>query len=473
MAHKREILDSILVAGGPTKLGEAAKRLGLKGREIKAQVDRCIKQELVFRNNEKDLIITEKGRQALEDLRSEEAIAAAVAKPIPKPPATPEVAAEVTAEVKPEEAPPPSHGASAIGPPITPKLLPSEAEAGLTEYDFFFNICRTVGLDDQNSGLVTRHIWQGGKNEDLDWLWKGLMQMQVRPDLAARIWHSWRSHLSMGIPETLKDLLGTDKPASASGDGDKSGADRVPAGKGLMSHIIRDNSPVYVGEGYGDMNYTDAIHLCEVRAAGLARASSTGAAVQTPGSMADEMVKVFNAFKDTMGDQIKGKSFIINQDEEGAHFEEIPMDKPVLVKEPRPAQAEPGKSWVVNAQGEVTEVPAGKPIVIQQSIPATVTPPVGRHWLYDKATGKVEEVTADQPIIIAAQPAQQPQSPMISFQDPQGNPFTLDLSTYFKLEDHKNKVRREDEAHDVKIEIAKGAKDLVEKATRAFARMED
>ncbi len=240
-----------------------------------------------------------------------------------------------------------------------------------------------------------------------------------------------------------------------------------------MSHIIRDNSPVYVGEGTGDMDYKDAIRLCEVRASAAARGAAPAGQPQTPGSMADEMVKIFTAFKEVMGGDLKGKSYLIEQTEEGAKVSEIEGNAPVVVPEARPSQPEPAKSWLINQQGEVQPLEPGKPMVIMQTAPPAPPVVLPKSYIYDRASGEMKEIEPGQPIILGGAGPQPSNSPVIQFQDPEGKPFTLDLGIYFKLEDHKAKIRREDESHNVKMEIASGVKDIVLKAGRAFARMED
>ncbi|KKK55626.1 hypothetical protein LCGC14_3072660, partial [marine sediment metagenome] len=299
MADQLQLLEAVLQAGGPVRLGEIAKRVGSEAANIRTQIKRLIKHAYLSATGDTDLdySITDGGRGKIEELRRD--------KYSVMPPATP------SPDVPPVgETPKPAEEAPASGAAVA-EPLPSEDEARTTEYPQFTNICEIVGLDSKTSALVTRHVWLGGKWDDLDWVWKGLMQMQVRPDLAQRIWHSWRTQLQQSIPPALQELLGSGKTVDAKeATATKDGLPARPA-KGSMSHIIRDNSPVYVGEGLGDMDYTDATHLCEIRASAAARGAPAADPPQSPGSMADDVVKIYNAFKETMGDRMQGKSYII------------------------------------------------------------------------------------------------------------------------------------------------------------------
>lgn len=277
----------------------------------------------------------------------------------------------------------------------------------------------------------------------------------------------------MGIPDSLKEQLGTGKVPTTTATGEKAEAASSATGKGIMSHIIRENSPVYVGEGSGDVNYADAVRLCELRTASQARAGAGAATPQTPSSQASEIVTIFKAVKDILGPSSEGKSYLIEQTEEGARVKEIVGKEPVIVPEARPPQPEPGKSWLMSDKGDLTELTPGKPVVIQQAPPPPASEqPAVKTWVFDRAAGTLQEAKPGEPLIIQPPPQNQG-SATLPFLTPEGKPFTLDISKYFELEDHKNKTRREDEAHEVKMEIAKGVKDFVLKGVTALSHMED
>ena len=469
MADQLQLLEAVLQAGGPVRLGEIAKRVNSEAANIRTQIKRFVKHHQLAATGEKDLdySLTDAGRQKLEELRREkgrigptEPLVGTAPKPTETPPT-----------------PPPTTETPAAGGPAVAEPLPSEEVAGTTEYPQFISICEIVGLDPKVAQLVARHTWLGGKWNDLDWVWKALMQMQVRPDLAQRIWHSWRSQLQQAIPTDLQELLGSGKPVTAKAATSAAGEGEAAASAGLplkvMSHIIRDNTPVYVGEGLGDMDYKDATRLCEVRAAAAARSAPAASTAQTPGSMAEDLVKVVNAVRGIGGEAAPGTSYLIEQTPEGAKVSEIEPGAPVVVERAQPPQPAEGKSWLINQQGEVVALEAGKPTVIMQAPPTAPAVEKSKSYVWDRSTGEVKEVAPGEPIILGGLGTQQSQTPVIQFNDPSGKPFTLDLSTYFKLEEHKAKIARDEESHEVKMEIAKGVKDIITKAGRAFARMED
>ena len=469
MADQLQLLEAVLQAGGPTRLGEIAKKVNSEPANIRTQIKRLVKNHYLSATGEKDLdyALTDPGREKIEELRREKGGQSQTAPAVgieTKPPETPATPTPTT------ETPAPP--AAAVAEP-----LPSEDKAGATEYPQFTSICEIVGLDPKVAALVTRHVWLGGKWDDLDWVWKALLQMQVRPDLGQRIWHAWRSQLQQSVPPNLQELLGSGKSVTAKTAGAGGAeAEEVVTGrpaKGFMSHIIRDNTPVYVGEGLGDMDYKDATRLCEVRAAAAARSAPAASTAQTPGSMAEDLVKVVNAVRGLGGEGEVGKSYLIEQTQEGAQVSEITPGAPVVVEKLAPPQPEAGKSWLINQAGEVQALEPGKPMVIMQAAPPAAAVEKSKSYVWDRSTGEVKEVAAGEPIILGGLGPQPSTSPTIQFQDPSGNPFTLDLSTYFKLEEHKAKVKREEESHEVKMEIASGVKDIVLKAGRAFARMED
>jgi len=91
--------------------------------------------------------------------------------------------------------------------------------------------------------------------------------------------------------------------------------------------------------------------------------------------------------------------------------------------------------------------------------------------LYDKRTGEVTEVAPGQPVIIMRENAAVSQATPIQVKDKDGNPMVLDLSTYIRLEEHKEKQRRDEDSHQVKMDIAKTFKEALNRAGKALANM--
>lgn len=335
-----------------------------------------------------------------------------------------------------------------------------EETLGTTEYQRFIHLGKITGVSPPELIKQTAdHIWNGGDFRDLDWVAKAFIEMGIRKDLRERWFHSWRSSLHQGVSPTALALLETD-------DESKGKPKSKTEGRGGRSYILdADDKPVFVGEGLGDMWYEDAKELALVRAG---RGKVTAGA-QTPGSMADEMVKMFTAFKEFMGEKSQGKSYMVRPGEEGIQVEEVDPGRPMILNYPQ-GDNKQRQSFFVGPDGEVQEVQPGQPIIIKQ--PAPAVPAGGVQYLVDKQTGQVTQVQPGQPIVIQASPPQ-PQYPYtpIEMKDKDGNPMVLDLSTFIRLEEHKDKQRRDQETHETKQEIAKSFKDLIGKATSALGHI--
>jgi hypothetical protein len=244
-------------------------------------------------------------------------------------------------------------------------------------------------------------------------------------------------------------------------------------GRKGFSYIIENGLPVFVGNDMGDLKYDDAIRLCEVRAvrgrppAGAPPASGSP---ETMGSLAEDMVKVLRAAQEMGGGQ-RGKSYMVRENEEGAvEVNEIAGDEPVVVPSRTPAR--PPTSYLLRENGEVEELEPGRPLVIRQEA-ARPSPEREKTFFLDEH-GQVSELKPGQPVVIYRDRVPRGESdsrPVIQMKSPDGSPFTLDLATYFQLEDHKAKNEREKDSHEVKMEVAKGVKDVVEKFGRAAARL--
>ena len=425
MANKAEILAAISTSGSPVSPGEVAKLLHLESSaQLGPQIERLEKQGLIVRDENRNASLTDEGRAEIDRLQN-----------------------------------------------LVPGSLPTEEEAGATEYQQFYNIGLTLGVDRNLSGLTARHVWNGGKYDDLEWVWKGMKEMQIRPDLATRWFNSWRSQLGQGMPpQVAAQIAGrssSEEPEDKGEKGEK--GDR----KGF-SYIIDNGWPVFVGEGLGDMIYGDAVRLCEVRAVrGRPPAAAEGAAAppQTPGSLAEDMVKFLRAAQEMGGGQ-KGKSYVVSENEEGGvEVKEIEGNEPVVV----PAKAAPvgaPVNYLLRENGEVDVLEPGRPVVIRQEAPNP--PPEREKTFFLDEKGEVSELKPGQPVVIYRdRQVAGDNRPVIQMKSPDGSPFTLDLATFFHLEDHKAEMARKQESHEVKISVAKGVKDIVEKFGKAAARLEE
>ncbi len=426
MASKEEILGILAGESGPMNRTVLGKRLGLPTSNFQSQLDRMEKQGLVEKNEQSEYTISEAGRQfALE-----------------APP--------------PEKEPPPGEA--------------TEESLKTTEYQQFIEMGKTTGVVPQ--ALIeqtTSHIWRGGDYLDLDWVWKGLTEMGIRPDLARRWFHSWRSFLHQPIPSSVAEEVGVRSKT----EGGK-GAIKVEApGKGKRDYMLDASGlPLYVGEGVGDLDHDEAVKLSALRQVALARGGTQLAQGQsaTPGTMADEVVKIFNAFKETVGSQTKGKSYIVKPGEEGYMVEEVEEGKPTLVTAPE-AKANPSPSFLVDSEGKVEEISPGKPVVVIKQAPPTST--IGKTFIVKQTPeGMVtEEYEPGKPIIInpPAPASGSGMSPMLPFPvmgsdgqpvyDKDGKPVYANIEPMMKWMGFQDERRRAEERHASLIGITQTAKE--------------
>jgi len=286
--------------------------------------------------------------------------------------------------------------------------------------------------------------------------------MGIRQDLRNRWWHSWRTYLHQPMPSQLPSAI-VEKV-----DEGKEGKSRRE-GRGGRSYILdADDKPTFVGENLGDLYYEDALELAKIRAG---RGRVAAGTPQTPGSMADEMVKLFGAFQQFMGDKAQGKSYMVRQGEGGMEVEEVEPGRPMILNYPQGDNNKQKPTFFVNPEGEVEEVQPGRPIVIKQ--PALTPAAGGVQYLIDKTTGQVTQVQPGQPIVIQTQQPQQTPYTPIQMKDKDGNPMVLDLSTFIRLEEHKDKQRRDEDSHQVKMDIAKGFKEMLGKASTALGHVSE
>lgn len=330
-----------------------------------------------------------------------------------------------------------------------------EERLGTTEYQIFIQKGKMTGVaPPELIKLTAEHIWAGGNYSDLEWVAKAFQEMGVRKDLAARWWNSWRSYLRQPIPASVPSFI-TEAQAQP-------GA-KTEAKKGRTHILDETDKPIFVGEGLGDMSESDAVDLAKIR---TARSKATAGAPQTPGSMADEVVKLFTAFREVMGEKTQGKSYMVRPGEEGIQVEEVDPGRPMILNYPQ-GDIKQKPTYFVNQDGEVQEVQPGHPIVIKQAPPPQQNQPV--QYLIDKQTGQYQQVQPGQPIIIQTAP-QNPFTP-IQF-DKDGKPIAPpNLETWIKIEDWKQDQQKKQERHGAQISLITGLKDLVTKATSAFSRM--
>jgi len=425
MASREQIFGILAGASGPMGRIELEEKVGESYRRFQTQLDRWEKQELIEDVGDHHYALTDKGREA--------------------------------ALAGPDQA-----GAAAEEGGAGKPAAISEETLGTTEYQQFLKFGRQTGVTPE--ALIqqtTGHIWAGGDYRDLKWVALGLQEMAIRQDLRNRWFHSWRSYLKQPIPMDLPaEYLTTDaKKAEEKNEAAKKD------GTGKRDYIINeDNLPVYVGEGLGDLDQKDALDLARIRGGPRGKDGRP----TTTGSMAEEMAKMFAAFKEIMGEKTQGKSYLLRQGDEGVQVEEVDPNRPMIITQSQ-GGGKQQPSFFVDGEGNTHEVQPGQPIIIKQPA-AAVNPQQGQQYLIDKTSGQVTQIQPGQPIVIQAAPAQSQMSP-IQVMDKDGKPMVLDLATFIKLEEHREKQKMDEESHQMKMEIAKGFKDLLKNAQSAVSHM--
>jgi len=421
MATQAQLLTVLKEATGPMRQAEIGAKLGIKISSFSGQLRTLEKQKFVSCNEDGAFTITDAGSEELQKLL---AIYAGVGN------------------------------------------LPSEEELQATEQGQFIKLAKNIGITPESFIMVlAEHVWNGGDFRDLTWVAKALVEMNVRQELRERLHNAWRSYLHQPISQDAATILA----AASKGEAGTSTGTETKEGRDFR--LDKDDKPEYVGAGLGDLFYKDAVELAKVRAASKGRVEAKGEGL---GTMADEVVKIVNAVKTVTGNGGISKPYILIPTEDGVSVQELDPSKPLVIPQ-LGREKQTGSTWVVDGD-EVKEVKPGQPVIITKESAGVATSGgnqvLAKQYLIDQATGKVTEVTPGTPIIIQMTPQTglSKETP-IQLRDKDGNPIVLDISTFFKLEEHKQKMQHDDEVHDAKVEIAKGFKDLLNKAGKALTHM--
>ncbi len=355
----------------------------------------------------------------------------------------------------------------------------TQSQLGVTEMDLFINFGKMVGVVPETLVTAVATVLFNGEYNNLDFLWEKLDEMQIRKDLALRWFNMWKSHLNKAAPEGIKKVVSDLKNDSSSVIKDL-GSKPGDINRQHLTHILDDRDiPQYLGPGLGDMTEKDAIDLSKARAMGNRRTGASGSGEpKTIGSQADDLVKVIAAVQELQGLQGSNipKSWIAKTNAEGQMtVEELDPSKPNVVQSSNAPPASAQKIMVVipkeDGSFQMTPFDPTQPL----NFPSMRSPsrPSGKTIIIDRNTGEREEVEDGKPVIIFKNPqgSTSPTTPVLQFKDSSGIPITLDIDTYFRLEDHKAKKEREQESHEMKMDIMKTVKDLAAKGAKAAGRI--
>lgn len=224
---------------------------------------------------------------------------------------------------------------------------------------------------------------------------------------------------------------------------------------GKRDYILAENdNPTYVGEGLGDLDHKEALDLSKIRASAKARVLGQTKSESPGDSLAAKAVeKVIADMQPASGTPTDETLKVITQ---------LKALKDLIALDAKPDSGDE-LTRLLSLIKSLKEVTADNK---QAASPSLV-----KQLLVDNRTGAVTEVAPGQPVIIIRESAPSPQSTPIQVTDRDGKPMVLDLSTFIKLEEHRDKQKRDEESHQTKIEIAKSFKDLLKHAQTAMSHM--
>ena len=492
MPDKIEIVTTINSAEEPITLSEVAKKVHTTASSMGPQMARLKKEGLLDETDTNHYVLSDKGKEWLQNEMDKatkllKSTVPAAGMGDRKKPETPE-----------DEPPEGEEDIAAGTPPVgNPRMqdqdqstekFQSEVDAGLDDFNVFYQLGLQVGVEKQLCQVVSRHVWKGGRYDDLVWVRKAFGEMVVRADLADRWWQAWRTHLGADVKGELitkmrKEGANSEKPIEDdSGQNGSAAARNMEDFKKTLTHSIIDDVPKFMGEGEGDMTYEDAKKLCEIRAASKAKAGTVAAAM--PVQPVDPTMQALTILEKLVpllkGDGTgKGRTFLVKPSEDGGEpvVQELDPDQPIVAPAARVQQI-PGRTFVVdNESGDITEVEAGKPYVkiIKEKalVPSGQGGPQSGFFFYNPRTHGVEQWDPSKGPFMIPQADEAPVSkqPVIQLKGADGELMNLDLSTYFALDEHKEKMKQKREGFEMKQGLAKEAKTLLSKGIRAFSHM--
>lgn len=429
MATKDKILGVLAAQGEPVTLKELSEILGEPQGNFFTQLDRMAKGEdpLVKKDENKKWLITDSGRKSLEDTADEDI----------RPPA------EVLREAK-------------------------DPTAVITEYGKFMQLGRQSGW--VNPGLLKAtcdHVWAQDFH-DLKIVHAALIQAGVSPDVANRWTAFWGSYLKLAITPDLEEIM---TGARKSKDGE------VTEGKSLrdkLTHSINVDTglPLYMGAGNGDYTYEDAKELASQFLASRSRgaAASGGGGTSTgQGNAFEQAVKIvemIEAKKAESGGSVTPKNYAVKFNADGtAEVEEMDPTKPMVIQTKPAIPIGSGLDGINGQVTQLTELIKALANLGLVKLPGVDNGGSQIKYIYVDAEGNKRETLPGEPIVInRPAPAVAAPTSMVTIPTSDGKEMAISLAaleTFFKVEDWKDKRRRDEESHQSHQELIKGIKDAV------------
>ncbi|MDD5700632.1 MAG: hypothetical protein PHU23_01165 [Dehalococcoidales bacterium] len=445
MATKEKVLGVLAAQPSPTTIQQLAKVIGEAPGNFHTQLTRMAKTKppLVIQDEDKKWSITEEGIKYLE-------------------------AEEDDSETPPQE-------------------VLKEAEQPTTvisDYQKFMQLGRQSGIVNKELLKATcDHVWRGGDYTDLEWVHAALSQANIQPDVANRWTAYWSSHLKVSLTPKIREIMD-----STRSDGRGGSIEGKPMDMRLTHVINPDNGlPLYVGEGAGDYTYKDALEISKQFLASRGRGASIGAnsSNQTssdPYEVAMKLVQMINDAKSEAGVPPPAKNYIVKIDADGnASVDERDPSKPMIVQTKPLGSVEKPPAGALGLTNQVNEITALVQALASLGIVKLPGSDSGNlqqvKYVYLDNDGKPIESQPGQPIVIYKERPISPSSNAsltLQGQDGKDVTFRLDqLDTLIRIEDWKNKTRREEESHqnhqDLIKDIRKALPDVIKGAGDYFS----
>ncbi|MDD4967308.1 hypothetical protein [Halothiobacillus sp.] len=427
MATKEKVLSVLNAQGGAISLKQLSSIIGEPQGNFFTQLQRMQKANppLVLQDDSKNWEITEVGRQSLQQAQDEDE-----------------------------------------RPPDEVLRASDEPVAVISEYQKFMQLGRQSGISNQPLLKATcDHVWAGDFH-DLEWVHAALIQANISPDLANRWVAFWGSYLKKAIPPELEEKM----------TGSRVGRDgQVTEGKTFrskMTHIIDQTTglPLWVGEGQGDYTYDDAKDLSRQFLASRSRSVVAANSGPQPDSI-DQALKIMEFVKAQKAEEGGGatppRSYLIKMNPDGtSSVEEVDPGKPTVVQvgaAATPAQGSAGLTSQVDQIMALVNALVSLGVVVKPGQNPALPP---QKVIYLDKDGKPIEAPPGQPIVIYRDsPAQTPAPAGIALPGANGEPGPVlniaQLDAYFKIEDWRDRRRREEEAHQSRQDLIKSVSKAV------------
>lgn len=337
---------------------------------------------------------------------------------------------------------------------VVPELKPPQEELGkvmeagtgkeTTEeikipdaYDKFLQLCRTVGIKEDFAKSVTDHLFLGDVY-DLNFVWDTLQGMFLRPDVTKRIFNFWSRIVNLPIPAGITAQIMPRATEAA-----KEAEAKLPTRFTLIGDEI-------VADPEGEFTFSQARQMLMTKAI-------QGAAPQLGGEKVSEIIGAISPF---LQQQQTARAAEIEKQGETSVLATVV--KSLIEQKGGNAQQPMTLSDIMSIVDKIDEARRATAAAI---VSGNSRQPTALDELERMANvfntlkgvfGSSKEGTS--PITIA-----------VKGED--GTTGAIPLETFFAIDDHKRKVRQEEEELDNKRETGKTMRGFLDKIAKAAANV--